>query len=207
MKRITVFIVDDHAILRMGLASLLGTQNEIEVIGDAGDGESAIRKILKLRPDIVLMDLMMPEMDGVTATRRLLEKWPEAKVLALTSACMSDTINAVLQAGARGAVLKTLDFADLVDAITRVHAGKRALSAEIERILEEDPPVAGLSPRQAEMLDCIVRGLSNTDISTQFGISKTVVKEHLNALYGKLGAANRTEAVAIALRKHLLKEM
>ena len=207
MKRITVFIVDDHAILRMGLASLLGTQNEIEVIGDAGDGESAIRKILKLRPDVVLMDLMMPEMDGATATRRLIEKWPEAKVLALTSACMSDTINAVLQAGARGAVLKTLDFADLVDAITRVHAGKRALSSEIERILEEDPPVAGLSPRQAEMLDCIVRGLSNTDISTQFGISKTVVKEHLNALYGKLGAANRTEAVAIALRKRLLKEM
>jgi len=205
MNRISVFIVDDHAILRMGLASLLGTQADLVVIDDAGDGETALRKVPKLKPDVVLMDLLMPDPDGIETTRRLLEKWPEAKVLALTSACMSDSINAVLQAGARGAVLKTLEFADLVDAIRRVHAGERVLSAEIERILDEDPPVAGLSPRQTEMLDCIARGLSNTDIAEQLGISKTVVKEHLNALYGKLGAANRAEAIAIALRKQLLK--
>ena len=204
MNKIRVAIVDDHTIFRMGLKSLLGTQPEIEVVADIGDGKSAVQEIPTLRPDVVIMDLVMPGMDGIEATRRLQQEAPGTKVLALTSDCTSDTITAALAAGACGAVIKTIDFDDLFSAIRRTAHGERVLSSEIERILAQDPPAPKLSPRQYEMLNGIVNGRSNTDLSIQFGISKTVVKEHLSALYGKLGAANRAEAIAIALRKHLL---
>ena len=204
MNKIRVAIVDDHTIFRMGLRSLLGTQPEIEVVDDMGDGKSAVQKIPTLRPDVVIMDLVMPGMDGIETTRQLLQEAPDTKVLALTSDCTSDTITAALAAGASGAVIKTIDFDELFSAIRRTANGERVLSSEIEHILAQDPPALKLSPRQYEMLSGIVKGLSNTDLSIQFGISKTVVKEHLSALYSKLGAANRAEAIAIALRKHLL---
>jgi len=205
MKKITVFIVDDHAIVRMGLASLLGTKKDIEVVGDAGNGEAAIRKAIKLRPDVILMDLVMPGMDGAETTKRLLEKIPEAKVLILTSYGASDGIAHALEAGALGAAIKTLEFSELVSTIHKVAAGEYAISPEVERILAEEPPVSILSPRQHEILHSLAKGLSNSDIATQLGISRAVVKEHEIALYAKMGAANRTEAVTIALRKHLLK--
>ena len=116
MKPITLLLVDDHAVMRMGLASLLETCKDVEVIGDTGDGESAIRKALKLRPDVVIMDLMMPEMDGVETTRRLLAKWPEANVLVLTTFATSDGISHALEAGAKGAVLKNADLKGLLAA-------------------------------------------------------------------------------------------
>lgn len=201
---IKVLIVDDHAILRMGLASLIESERDVCVAGDADDGETAIRKVLKLKPDVVVMDLMMPGMDGAETTRRLLEKMPEAKVLILTSFALADGLAHALEAGARGAVMKNADFAELLAAIRTVAAGGRAVSPEIERILAANPPVPALSPRQAEILASIVRGLSNADIALQLGISVDMVKEHANALFAKIGAANRTEAVAIALRRHLL---
>ncbi len=205
MKKTTVFIVDDHAIVRMGLASLLGTKKDIEVVGDAGNGEAAIRKAIKLRPDVIIMDLVMPGMDGAETTKRLLEKIPEAKVLILTSYGASDGIAHALEAGALGAAIKTLEFSELVSTIHKVAAGEHAISPEVERILAEEPPVSILSPRQHEILHSLAKGLSNSDIATQLGISRAVVKEHEIALYAKIGAANRTEAVTIALRKHLLK--
>lgn len=205
MKKITVFIVDDHAIVRMGLASLLGTKKDIEVVGDAGNGEAAIRKAIKLRPDVIVMDLVMPGMDGAETTKRLLEKIPEAKVLILTSYGASDGIAHALEAGALGAAIKTLEFSELVSTIHKVAAGEYAISPEVERILAEEPPVSILSPRQHEILHSLAKGLSNSDIAAQLGISRAVVKEHEIALYAKMGAANRTEAVTIALRKHLLK--
>ena len=206
MNKIRVVIVDDHTIFRMGLKSLLGTHPQIEIIADFGDGAAAVRRIPHLKPDVVIMDLMMPTMDGIETTRRLLEQLPEAHVLALTSDCTSDTINAALEAGACGVVLKTLDFDELISAIYSASVGERVLSAEIEQILAEDPPVLRLSPRQREMLAGIMNGLSNTDLSMRLDISKSVVKEHLSALYVKLGAANRAEAIAIATRKHLIRE-
>ena len=205
MKPITLLLVDDHAVMRMGLASLLETCKDVEVIGDTGDGESAIRKALKLRPDVVIMDLMMPEMDGVETTRRLLAKWPEANVLVLTTFATSDGISHALEAGAKGAVLKNADLKGLLAAIHDVAEGKRHCSAEIEQIMTDDPPVPELSIRQQEILNSIVRGLSNPDIARQLGISLPMVKEHLTSLFAKLGVANRTEAVALALRKQLLK--
>lgn len=205
MKPITLLLVDDHAVVRMGLASLLETCPDVQVVGDSGDGESAIRKALRLRPDVIVMDLVMPEMDGVETTRRLLEKWPEANVLVLTTFATSDGISHALAAGAKGAILKNADLKGLLAAIRDVANGTRHCSAEVEQIMTDDPPVPELSTRQQEVLDSIVRGLSNPDIARQLGISLPMVKEHLTSLFAKLGAANRTEAVAIALRKQLLK--
>ena len=205
MTPIRVLIVDDHAILRMGLASLLASKCEIEVVGDASDGPSGIRKALKLKPDVVIMDLMMPGMDGIEATKELLAKAPESKILILTTFGTSNGINNALEAGAMGAVMKNCDFSELADAIRAVASGKRYVAADVERILVADPPVAALSPRQMEILQSIVRGLSNPEIARQLGISVDVVKEHVESLFQKIGAANRTEAVAIAFRKHLLK--
>ena len=205
MKPITILLVDDHAVMRMGLASLLETCGDVEVIGDTGDGVSAIKKALKLRPDVVLMDLVMPEMDGIETTQRLLEKWPEANVLILTTFATSDGINRALEAGAKGAILKNSDLKGLRAAIHDVAEGKRHCSAEVEQIMTDDPPIPELSSRQQEILNSIVRGLSNPDIARQLGISLPMVKEHLTSLFAKLGVANRTEAVALALRKQLLK--
>ena len=205
MNKTTVLIIDDHALLRMGLSSLLNAKNDIEVIGDAANGKVGIQKALKLKPDVVIMDLMMPGMDGAETTRQLLAKAPESKILILTTFGTSDGITHALEAGARGAVMKNCDFGELVMAIRSVARGSRYVSPEIERIIAKDPPIAPLSPRQAEILQSIVRGLSNPDIAKQLGISLDMVKEHTEALFQKLGVANRPEAVAITLRKHLLK--
>ena len=147
----------------------------------------------------------MPEMDGVETTRRLLEKWPEANVLVLTTFATSDGISRALEAGAKGAILKNSDLKGLRAAIHDVAEGKRHCSAEVEQIMTDDPPIPELSLRQLEILNSIVRGLSNPDIARQLGISLPMVKEHLTSLFAKLGVANRTEAVALALRKQLLK--
>ena len=205
MRKISVLIVDDHAILRMGLASLLNAKSGIEVVGDAANGRTGIQKVLKLHPDVVIMDLMMPGMDGTETTRQLLAKAPGSKVLILTTFGTSDGITHAIEAGAKGAVMKNCDFDELVTAIRTVAKGEEYLSPEIKRIISQDPPIAPLSPRQAEILQSIVRGLSNPDIAKQLGISLDMVKEHTEALFQKLGVANRPEAVAIALRKHLLK--
>ena len=205
MNKTTVLIIDDHAILRMGLASLLNAKSGIEVVGDAANGRTGIPKVLKLHPDVVILDLMMPGMDGTETTRQLLSKAPDSKVLILTTFGTSDGISHALKAGAKGAVMKNCDFNELVTAIRTVATGKEYLSSEVERIMSKDPPVAPLSPRQEEILQSIIRGLSNPDIAKQLGISLDMVKEHIVTLFQKIGAANRSEAVAIALRKHLLK--
>ena len=205
MDKIKILIIDDHAILRMGLASLLNSKGDVEVVGDAANGTTGVRKAQKLKPDVVIVDLMMPGMDGSETTRRLIAQDPEAKVLILTTFGTSDGISHALEAGAKGAIMKNCDFEDLMAAIRTIAAGKDYVSAEIRRIISKDPPVATLSPRQAEILQSIVRGLSNPDIAKQLGISIDMVKEHIETLFQKIGAANRTEAVAIALRKHLLK--
>ena len=202
---IKVLLVDDHAVMRMGLAALLGTQKQIEIVGDTGDGASAIRKAQKLQPDVVIMDLMMPVMDGVETTRQLLEKQPDAKVLILTTFGTADGIAHALAAGAKGAITKTVDLKELLAAIRAVASGKRYVEEDIERLIATDPPVTDLSPRQQDILAGLTRGLSNEDIARMLDISVQRVKDHTNIIFHKIGAANRAEAVAIALRKHLLR--
>ena len=159
MNKITVLIVDDHAILRMGLASLLNAKADIEVVGDAANGTLGIKKSLKLRPDVVIMDLMMPGMNGTETTAQLIAKDPNSKVLILTTFGTSDGITHALQAGALGAIMKNCDFGELVTAIRTVAKGKKYVSPEVERIISKDPPVVPLSPRQEEILQSIIRGL------------------------------------------------
>lgn len=205
MEKIRVLIADDHAIVRMGLASLLGTSKEIEIVGDAFDGEDAVRKSLTLRPDVVIMDLVMPRKDGVTAISELCERLPGTRILVLTTFNSSEEISRALEAGAMGAAMKSSANDELITAVLTVAQGKRFLTPDIERLLKDDPPLPGLSPRQIEILESIVRGLTNKDISLELGISLESVKSHIKILLAKLGAASRTEAASIAQRKHLLK--
>lgn len=206
MKPTSVLLVDDHAIFRMGLASLLGTTKDIKVIGDAGDGATAIKKALKLKPDVIIMDMLMPGgMDGAETTKQLRQEWPEAKVVILTTYDTADGIGHALEAGAAGAVVKKAEFDDLLAAIRAVAKGETFISDEIQQVLKSNMTIQPLSPRQAEVLELITLGLTNDDIAYKLGISSTVVRDYLKATFAKIGAANRAEAVAIALRKHLLK--
>ena len=205
MNKTKVIIVDDHAILRMGLVSLLSTRDDIEVIGDASDGKSALRKAQQLQPDLVIMDLIMPKMDGVAATRELRALMPEIKVLILTTFGTSDGIARALEAGAGGAIMKNASLPELANAIRTVARGGSYLTPEIKRMLAENPPITPLSPRQLEILRSLVRGLSNNDIALELGIGVDMVKKHTKSLFAKIGAANRAEAVAIALQRQLLK--
>ena len=202
---IKILIVDDHAILRMGLVSLFSGLKDFEVVGDAASGQEGIRLAQARRPDVVIMDLMMPEMDGIDTTRALTDVMPDAKILILTTFGTSDGIAHALEAGALGAIMKSADFTELAEAIRIVSRGERYIDREISRILHDDPPLPTLSPRQLQILAAIVKGLSNPDIARALEISTPVVAEHVTAIFRKLGVANRTEAVALALRKHLLK--
>ena len=201
----SVLIVDDHAILRMGLRSLLDSSKDLTCIGDAADGESAIRLARQHQPDVAIMDLVMPGMDGVETTVELLKVSPKTRVLILTSFGTADGIAHALEAGAIGAILKSADYADILSAIRAVAAGENCISPEIRRILAENPVAPPLSTRQIQILAALARGLTNHDIALQLDLSDEVVKEYVANTLHKLGAANRAEAVAIALRKHLLK--
>ena len=203
--KIRVLIADDHAMVRMGLASLLGTEADIEVVGEADDGEVAVRKALTLKPDVVVMDLMMPKKDGSSATAEIRKLLPDTKILLLTSFGTADGVAHALAAGATGALMKNADFSELVASIRTIAAGGRAVSPEIEHFIKEDPPVQKLTQRQMEILASVVRGLTNDDIARQFSIQRSSVKDHLTAIFAKLGAANRSEAISIALRKQLIK--
>ncbi|MBR3821992.1 MAG: response regulator transcription factor [Kiritimatiellae bacterium] len=202
---IRVLIADDHTIVRIGLRTLLGAEKDIEVVGEAKNGEMAVKEALRLRPDVVIMDLMMPKMDGAEATAVLHEKLPETKVIILTTFGSSDGIAHAIESGAAGALMKTADDAALISTIRSVAGGKTVISPDIKRLLAEDPPIPVLTTRQTEVLQSMMRGLTNRDIAKQLGIRQDGVNEHVAAILAKIGAANRTEAVAIALRKHLLK--
>ena len=204
-NKIKVLIADDHSIVRMGLASLLNAEPDIEVIGEAENGDVAVTKARELNPDVVVMDLVMPQKDGSTATAEILDEFPQIKILLLTTFGTSDGIARALAAGASGALMKNTDFNEFVSSIRIVAAGGKAVSKEIEQLMADDPPVHDLTQRQKDILSSVVRGLTNADIAKQFTIRESSVKDHLTAIFTKLGAANRSEAISIALRKHLLK--
>ena len=205
MTKNRILVADDHAIVRTGLVSLLETEPDIDVVGEACNGETAISMALRLKPDVVIMDLMMPDVDGIVATESILAAEPAIKILVLTTSTVSDDLARALEAGARGAITKNAEYEKLVAAIRDVAAGKIAVSSEVRHLIDEDPPAPKLTPRQSDVLHSLTRGLSNQEIAKQFGIGRESVKEHIDGLYAKIGAANRAEAVAIAFRKHLLK--
>ena len=205
MKKIRVLIADDHKIVRMGLAALLTTERDLQLVGEAENGIEAVRIATSLKPDVVVMDLMMPKKDGVEATREILAAATETKILVLTSYGTSNAIGQALEAGAAGALMKTADDAQIVSVIRRLAAGEKYVSPEIRRSIRETPTIPVLSPRQTEVLRQLTLGLTNKEIADALGIRKDGVEDHIKVIFAKLGATNRAEAVAVALRRHLLK--
>lgn len=204
-RKIKLLIADDHAIVRYGLNSLFSAQKDMTVVGQAKNGEEALSLTLSEKPDVVIMDLMMPKKDGAEATVEIKAKSPETKIILLTSFGSYEGVNRALQAGADGAILKTAENETLIPTVRRVFAGEKVLSADIRRQIAANPPLPELTQRQIDILDGVTRGLSNVEIAKLLDISAPMVRDHLVVIFRKIGAANRAEAVAIALQKHLLK--
>ena len=205
MKKTKILLVDDHALLRRGLADLISYEKDLSVVGEAGDGEAAVEAALRLKPDLVVMDLMMPVMDGTEATRRIKEVLPDTHILILTTFGTSTEVAHAIAAGANGAIMKDASTDEQLAAIRSVAAGGKVTSPEIERSMADNPAPPAFTQRQLEILEYVTHGLGNKEIANHFGISTDAVKQHLNAIFAKLGASNRVEAVSIALRKHLLR--
>lgn len=203
--KLKILIVDDHAIVRDGLAAILKFQKDMTVVGEADDGKSAIQKAQTLRPDVILMDLMMPNINGADATAAIKQVLPETQILLLTSYGTSAELSRAFRNGATGAITKSLPKEELLAAIRNVADGQRVASPEIEQTLKEESEVPTLTPRQLEILHSLARGLTNDDIAHEFGLSKAGVKFHLLTIFRKLNVANRTEAVGFASRKHLFQ--
>lgn len=205
MKKIRVLVADDHAIVRMGLIALLAIDGDIEVVGEAEDGAEAVRLAESTKPDVVVMDIMMPVMDGIAATAEIVKRVPGAKVLVLTTSNSSDDYSRALAAGARGIVVKRAANMELLSSIRKVADEKTVMSPEARLLMQEDPPAPKFTDRQLGIIHSMMRGLTNHEIATQFNITPDCVKAHIKRVCNKIGAANRTEAVVIAIRKHLLK--
>lgn len=206
MKKIRILLADDHAIVRTGLASLLGRKADLAVVGEAADGEEAVAQTLRLKPDVVVMDLLMPKKNGAEATAVIHTQRPETKILILTSFGDANDLAVALANGATSAALKNIPNDELVEAIRETATGARFLPPDIRQMLSEDEPTPNLSPRQRQILESIGRGLSNTQIGLQLGISAESVKTHVALLFRKIGVASRSEAIARAFRKHLLRD-
>jgi two-component system, NarL family, response regulator LiaR len=209
LARIRVMIVDDHEMVRSGLSLFLGAFADLHLVGEAASGTEALRLCGEVRPDVVLMDLVMPEMDGVTATRAIRKAYPQVQIIALTSFGDQDLVRQALQAGAIGYLLKNVSIDELSAAIRAAYKGKHTLSPEAFRALASAPPSTpgpehGLTPREREILGLMVKGLSNLEIAERLVVSRSTVKTHISNILSKLGVDNRTEAVSLALQQHLL---
>lgn len=202
-EKITILLVDDHSIVRIGLKALINYQKDMSVVGEAKNGEEAIRLVRKLQPDVVIMDLMMPKLNGADATKQILCEYPNTKIIILTSYGTSADLARAVANGAVGAQIKDAPPENLLAAIRSAVQGKTAYASELKPLLMEPPPE--LTDLQLKMLGSVVRGLSNTEIATEFGLSLISTKRKLAAIFLALGAANRAEAAGIALQKHLLK--
>ena len=204
-SKITILLADDHTVVRAGLKAILGFEKDFLVVGEAANGIEAVKKARELKPNVVIMDLMMPKLNGADATAQIAAALPQTHILILTTYGSAEDISRALDAGATGALMKTASNDQLANAIRKVAAGGKVLSAEIAKSIKLNPPVTDLTPRQLEILQSVTRGLTNEDIAQQFGITASGVKQHLSTVFAKLGASSRSEAVTIALRKHLLK--
>jgi len=202
-------IVDDHAMVRRGLATFLRVQADLELVGEASNGEEALRVCEQVQPDVVLMDLLMPRMDGMSATRAIRKQWPRVQVIALTSFQERELVQKALQAGAISYLLKNVSALELAEAIRGAYAGQSTLAPEAAQALIQTVsarPVPGhdLTPREREVLALMVEGLNNPEIARRLFVSRSTAKAHVSHILSKLGVSNRVEAIALALQKGLV---
>ncbi len=208
-KPIRVMLVDDHSMVRRGLATFLKVFDDLQLAGEAESGEAAVKLCAEVQPDVILMDMVMPVMDGAAATRAIRQQFPQVQVIALTSFKEGELIKNALEAGAIGYLLKDVSADDLVWAIRSAHAGRATLSPEVAQSLVDTanlPPSPGLdlTEREREVLMLVIEGLSNTQIAGRLSVSPSTIKSHVSNILSKLGVASRTEAVTLALRNHIV---
>jgi DNA-binding NarL/FixJ family response regulator len=210
-EQIRILLADDHPVVRDGLVAILSTQPDFEVVGEAGNGRSAIQLVQELNPDLILLDMEMPEMDGVETLQILRADNPDVRVIVFTAFDTDERILTAVQAGAQGYLLKGVPRQDLFNAIRVVHNGGSLLQPIIASKLlrqvsqEPDPPIESLTPRELEVLELLAQGLQNKEIAAELVISERTVKFHVSAILNKLDAGNRTEAVAVAAQRGLVK--
>jgi len=213
-EKIKVLIVDDHQVVRQGLRTFLELQDDVLVVGEAGDGESAVDMVQQLNPNVVLMDLVMPRLDGISATRQVKSLAPSVKVIALTSFTEDDKVFPAIQAGASSYLLKDVSPDDLVEAIRAVHRGEARLHPDIARKLMEQvaqqasPPHGShfedLTEREREVVNLVAKGCSNQEIANELVISEKTVKTHVSNILGKLQLEDRTQLAIYAIKKGLV---
>ena len=205
---IRILLVDDHAVVRSGLSKFLLVNKDLELVGEASDGAEAVQMVSLYGPDVVLMDLMMPGVDGITATREIRQKYPAVKVIALTSFSEQNMVQGALQAGAIGYLQKNVTAAELGNAIRSACAGKMTLSPEAAQVLAQtvaQPQIRGeqLTDRERDVLKCMVDGLNNNEIADKLVISLGTVKFHISNIFRKLGVDSRVEAVKLTIEQKL----
>jgi len=206
---IRVMLVDDHTMVRRGLATFLKAFDDLELAGEAESGKAALGLCAEAEPDVILMDMVMPDMDGAAATRRIRQEFPNVQVIALTSFKEGDLVKHALEAGAIGYLLKDVSADELAEAIRAAHAGRATLSPEAAQDLVEtanQQPARGLdlTEREREVLALMVEGLNNTQIAGRLSVSSSTIKSHVSNILSKLGVASRTEAVTVALRSRMV---
>jgi NarL family two-component system response regulator LiaR len=208
-SRIRVLIADDHAVVRKGLRFFLLAYDNLEPVGEASSGEEAVTLCGELRPDVVLMDLMMPGIGGVAAIREIRQRYPAVQVIALTSFVDDQTVQAALKAGAISYLLKNVSADELIEAIQAARIGQAILAPEatqalVQSIADQPRPGIDLTAREKEVLQLMIAGFNNHEIAVKLVIGLSTVKFHVSSVLSKLNASSRTEAVAIALQRHLL---
>ena len=208
-QHIRVMLVDDHAMVRRGLATFLKVVDDLQLVGEAESGEAAIQLCAEVLPDVILMDMVLPTMDGATATRAIRQQFPQVQVIALSSFKEGDLVKNALEAGAIAYLLKDVSADDLVRAIRAAHAGRVTLSPEAAQALVEtanQPPVPALdlTEREREVLALMVEGLNNTQIAGRLTVGPSTIKSHVSNILSKLGVTSRTEAVTLALRNRIV---
>lgn len=202
---ISVLCADDHPLVRKGIAWILAKEPDLRLVAEASTGREAVEQFKTHRPDVTLIDLRMPNMDGVEATEAILHEFPEAKIIALTSYAGDQEIFRTLKAGVHGYLLKEMVHTEVVRAIRTVHLGKRLVPAEVTERLSQYLPQPALSPREAEVLSFVAKGMSNKEIAEQLGTSEGTIRIHVQHILSKLQAGDRTHAVTIALQRGILR--
>src|SRR5579864_9047534 len=203
-ETIKVLAVDDHPLVRKGIASILANEPDMKLVGEANNGREAVDLFRQFHPDVTLMDLRMPDMDGVQATQAIRREYPEARIIALTSYDGDQDIYRALEAGVRGYMLKEMVHTDVLRAIRTVHSGKRLMPQEVAQRLSEYFPQVALTQCEVEVLGHVAKGMANKEIAEQLGTASGTIKMHIQNILEKLGAADRTHAVTIAIQRGIL---